>query len=243
LIAYWLIAASFVVLAYVATFVGVVVRSVAACEVEQKRFISLFNDDGYLASRRAAVIVAYGSIEAAAEAEFPSGYLAHARALIGSPGMPLTYVLPAVPLLAWPWLTFIPLLIFRWSMSRARVGMVHVLRCILHSSDLLIWYGLLLVGLTPLLAQAQGPARYWGPKPTMLKGASSGWGILSLGIPIAEIVGISIAVVFVSVAIYRLSVAYRRYLRFDHSVATVLASQLIVALAILNAVLAYRVWL
>jgi len=46
-------------------------------------------------------------------------------------------------IMAWPWLTFAALMIFQASMRRAKVQRSHVLRCVIYSADLSIWYVLL----------------------------------------------------------------------------------------------------
>ena len=131
--------------------------------------------------------------------------------------------------LAWPWLTFLTLLIFRTSMGLAKVNRVHVLRCVLYCSDILLWYGFLLLILMPLRIQANiGTGMRIRPR-------SSGYGIAEI-----EII---IALLAIGIGAYRLALAYRRYLRFDRPAATVIASQVIVALFVFNAALAYRVWL
>lgn len=110
---------------------------------------------------------------------------------------------------AWPWITLASLLVFRTSMRRGRVGGGHVLRCVVYSGDVLIWTGLGLVvgGLTGLLP------RY----PSFLGGA---WPIITCVLPALLLAG------------YRLRIAYRHYLRFEHADATVLASQVIYLLAV-----------
>lgn len=117
----------------------------------------------------------------------------------------------------WPLLLFLTLMIFRMSMRRARVRTAHVWRCVTYSCD-----GLLLLNI-PMLAFAvsdyfQPPSgwRYTGLLDTWL-----GWGI----------------VLWVLLTTWRLRQAYRHYLRFDHPLATILVSQLIVFLTIFVALL------
>ena len=124
---------------------------------------------------------------------------------------------------AWPWLTFLTLMIFRMSMRRAKVFPVHVLRCVLYSGDTFMWAGLAVLVLSVLMSA----------------GATEGIGGRELLHATAVIV-LATAVVVV----WRLAAAYKLYLQFDHPVATVLAAQCIVALAtfivVLNVVLAVR---
>lgn len=124
-------------------------------------------------------------------------------------------VIMVVSLLAvsWPWLTFLTLMIFQTSMARARVRVVHVLRCVVYGSDLVFWMvwvalaGILLC--VPLMMQPSADRAFF-------------LGMLTL------LLGLAYVVLF----IYRLTVAYARYLKFDHCLATVLASQVIVVLLI-----------
>ena len=117
--------------------------------------------------------------------------------------------------LAWPWLTFVTLLLFGISMRRARVRRIHVLRCCLYSADILVWMGLILLGTLAIIIivpSSPGPG-------SLLRTLMSGSG------------GV-FALVGGLIWLWRLRTAYARYLRFDHSFATVLASQIIVALLV-----------
>jgi hypothetical protein len=82
-----------------------------------------------------------------------------------------------------------------------------VLRCALYAGDLALWGGLLL-GLQVGIAISIGS---WPPR-------EFGW--------LAPL----LAAVVLSLLVYRLWTAYRLYLRFDHALATVLASQAMVLL-------------
>jgi hypothetical protein len=109
--------------------------------------------------------------------------------------------------LAWPWLTMASLLVFQISLRRARLRGSHVLRCALYAGDLALWGGLLLcahVGIAIAIGS-------WPPR-------EFGW--------LAPL----LAAVVLSLLVYRLWTAYRLYLRFDHALATVLASQSMVLL-------------
>jgi hypothetical protein len=117
---------------------------------------------------------------------------------------------------AWPWLTFAAMMAFRRSMSRAAVKPIHVLRCVLYSSDAMLWGGLALTAMSFL---------FWGGPRELMPFAS--------------------AVTFVLVALaieVRLCVAYERYLHFDHPWATVIASQIVVGLVGINLWVAWNVW-
>jgi hypothetical protein len=127
-------------------------------------------------------------------------------------GRPGAYaILAAVALLAiWPWLNFLALMIFQQSMRRAHVKPSHVVRCAIYSGDLIFWYSLLAAGAVLLV----GPTYLSWPIANFLL-------FLTLG---AILTGIVIAV--------RMWIAYRRYMKFDHAFATILASQIIVVLTI-----------
>ena len=127
---------------------------------------------------------------------------------------PLIVVVP----LGWAWLSFVSLMIFQFSMRRARVKHVHVLRCALYSFDLLPFCGCLVLAV-PILPFFRQPWYFrWD------------W-VLGLGIVL------TFGILF---GTWRLATAYRRYLRFDRPWATVLASQCIVALAVAAALCAYE---
>ena len=110
--------------------------------------------------------------------------------------------------IAWPWVTLGALLIFQASMHRARVRTAHVVRCVVYSGDALVWtgFGLVAGGALGLLS----PYRYLG-------GARP---IVMCVLPAILLAG------------YRLGVAYRRYLRFDHAWSTALASQVLYVLVV-----------
>ena len=123
---------------------------------------------------------------------------------------------------AWPVLTLVVLMVFRASMRRARVRTSHVLRCVIYTADGMIVAALALAVhvatvaytqlTTPLVPAVVRPQRWleftYNAIPYALTGA-------------------------LVLMTFRLASAIRHYLRFDHSRATALASQIIVALLIL----------
>ena len=115
-----------------------------------------------------------------------------------------------VAALAWPWLTLASLMVFQASMRRARVRPGHVLRCVIYAGDVFIWWGLLLV-LRALADWISMTRDYWDDTQAVQQTTGA---FLFMAIP----------------AVYRLGVAYRRYLRFDRPWLTVLASQVVVFL-------------
>jgi hypothetical protein len=130
--------------------------------------------------------------------------------------------------LAWPWLTFTTLLLFRFSMRRARIKPVHVLRCVLYSFAAVLWLG--------LVAACAVAARAWW----LWNGVPSRVRLPAPPISVAEPFNYRrdllcealfwFGLVLLVVVSYRLASAFRHYLRFDHPVASVLCAQLIVLL-------------
>lgn len=125
------------------------------------------------------------------------------------------YLLAAA--LAWPWLTLAALLVYQASMRRAKVRAAHVVRVVVYCGDVFLWTGaaFALLGLlrwTGILSRG----RMWDDA---LAARQTATAFLLLAL----------------VAAYRLGVAYRRYLRFDHPWATVVAAQVVVLLFVTTA--------
>jgi hypothetical protein len=154
------------------------------------------------ASAGARIIREYGTLQNYAESMYPT----HVNAVLVVQAWRWFDVRrPGVAWLAWPLATLATLLIFRVSMRRARVKVVHVLRCVVYSFDVLLWVTLVAMLMDWLEVM---------PVPYQVLQAlrnAAGWAWLAI----------------VAVVIYRLTVAYRLYLRFDHPAATVLATQVI----------------
>jgi hypothetical protein len=120
--------------------------------------------------------------------------------------------LSLVVILAWPWMTLLSLLVFQASMRRARIKTGHVLRCAIYSCD----FGLLLAAILLILS---------------FDSAGQRWSDTYLLLMICPIL-----------ALYRLTFAYKRYLRFSHPFFTVLASQVMVFLATFIVLLNWTHW-
>jgi hypothetical protein len=133
--------------------------------------------------------------------------------------------------LIWPWATVATLMIFRVSMRRAKVRTVHVVRCVVYAFDVGAWVGLgalLVLGVWALLVSGDAGR---GGRGMLWSYGSVGTFRAVLGAGLIAIVGL------------RLWRAYGLYMRFDHSFWTILASQVIVFLAVLKVVLDARsVW-
>ena len=128
------------------------------------------------------------------------------------------YIVPldvAVPIL-WAMLTIGSLFIFQISMRRVRIRSVHVVRCVLYSFDLVVPAIALVLASTPLFFFKTPAYPRWP------------------GMPFPPLVVFMLfpPLVMVVLGPLRLWMAYKHYLRFDRPVATVLASQIIVLLAL-----------
>ena len=129
----------------------------------------------------------------------------------------------ALFMMGWPWVVFLPLMIFRQSMGRAKVKTIHVVRCVVYCSDTTVWtVGMAFVG-GVVLAVAMP---MWMP---MWSGAYRWNEVLELG-------ALGVVCLFLLVYAWRLSVAYKRYLKFDHSLGTVVAAHVIGVLLILTVI-------
>jgi hypothetical protein len=116
--------------------------------------------------------------------------------------------------LLWPPLTLALLMIFQASMHKARIKSSHVLRCVVYSADAVFW-------IAPLLAACTFAAASYRGRIAVTEWIC--WACIII-VPTMHLL-----------MTYRLAVAYRLYLRFQHPTATVLATQLIVLLLILIA--------
>jgi len=113
-------------------------------------------------------------------------------------------------ILIWPWLTFAALMVFQASMRKAKVQRAHVLRCVIYSADASVFYTvLMLLGITYLVVSAALQNSSDSSNPFVV------WLMILLWL----------------MRLDRLAVAYRTYLQFHYPFFTVLASQIIVALA------------
>ncbi len=120
----------------------------------------------------------------------------------------------------WPWFTFLALMIFRISMRRARIQSIHVLRCVLYSFDVGLWLG-------PILLVTSVAGAIWMNMRTPTAVNYPFWWNYIPSIPDQAHL---LTALVLGIAAWRLAVAYKRYLKFDHSFAAVLASQVILFL-------------
>lgn len=172
--------------------------------------------------KRVNVVRNFGSVEKAAEYYYPTRL--SWQTILGVFQDAFRMYWPALthplPLVLWPWLMFTTLMIFRWSMRRARVRPIHVLRCCLYTCGTVVWLALVI----PMLAVG-GALLYQGrivTADTLV--IAGGWLFVAL----------------LLLMVYQLATAYRLYLRFDHSFATVFCAQVVAALAVATAVVVTR---
>jgi hypothetical protein len=111
----------------------------------------------------------------------------------------------------WCLATLLALLIFQASMRRAKVRLIHIVRCVVYSLDLIAWAGPMLL-LAGLLDAAFVLSGVWlGPSYLAHAGM-----LLLLAAPV--------------VACFRLARGYRHYLGFRHAAGVAVAVQVIVVL-------------
>lgn len=155
----------------------------------------------------------HGSVQAYAEKLMPLPGLVDG---IRRNGPLVRNALPiALMAIAWPWLTMLALMVFRISLTRAKIKAVHVMRCTLYSTP-----AVLLIAPVVILAAIwdwrwMSPARAW-------------WA--------GNLAADALVVIFAGLLIvnWSLVTAYRSYLGFPHAVATVALSQTMVILAMLK---------
>ncbi|MBN1347407.1 MAG: hypothetical protein JXQ73_32255 [Phycisphaerae bacterium] len=119
--------------------------------------------------------------------------------------------------LTWPWLTVAALLVFQASMRRGRIRSEHMIRCVVYCFDLTcLWMvpAYLAAAVACLVGQYQFPGVWLSIY--VLGGVFLVWFLTVL------------------LAAARLARAVSGYLRFDHPIATVLSTQVIVALIEMN---------
>jgi len=215
---YWLAGMSAFAVAAVVLLTSVGVMEIVRVHVSRARFRSMLEDprESYM---RQQYIQMYGSITAMVNAYEPvpptlptliEAFRGRGRSDVG----PLVWS-ELVLAVVWPLATFAALMIFRWSMRRARINTMHVVRCVVYSYDTLpasivILGQALLISCAPLVEEE-----------------------LALVVLVALVLLLSVFFVFNAIRLWR---AYQLYLRFDRPLATVLASQLIVSLLALNIV-------
>jgi hypothetical protein len=227
LMAYWWLVVGFYVLALMAQF-GVLVLGAANTQIKYNRLSRQYEAPGLMnpatpTQKLAArfILQRYGSVENYFDAQYPlsiTGVMVSWGAArvwsVGNYGQTVLLLL-----LGWPWLVLVGLLVFQISMRQARIRSIHVVRCIVYSFDTFVWLGMvLLLGTAAILVIGYPLGR--------LGGAAG----------LASLPELLVVVLLLIVSGVRLTAAYRRYLRFDHPYATVLAAHVMVILFLANAV-------
>jgi hypothetical protein len=224
LLLYWFAGMAAFAVAAVVLLTSVGVMEIVRVHVSRARLRSMLEDPRD-SSMQQQYIQMYGSVTAMINAYEPvpptlPTLLKALRGQTRSDFTPLVW-LELVLALVWPLATFAALMIFRWSMRRARINTTHVVRCVVYSYDTLpasivILAQALLISCAPLLGQ-------------------------ELAVVLLVVLLLLLGALFVFNAT-RLWRAYQLYLRFDRPLATVLASQLIVSLLALNIVAIGVLW-
>jgi hypothetical protein len=157
---------------------------------------------------RARVVGKFGSIENQCEYLYPTRMSwTVVRRLLDDYLSALT--LPLL-LVFWPWAMFAVLMVFRWSMRRAKVRPIHVLRCCIYTSGTVVWLTLAI--------------------PFLMIGGTVLYQTMGVTFDTLATAGLWVFGGMLVLMVYQLSTAYRLYLRFDHSIATVVCAQVIVIL-------------
>ena len=132
-------------------------------------------------------------------------------------------VLLAVPIL-WVAFTVASLTILQVSLYNARKRQIHLVRCVIYCADIFLWgYLLAAVGMLIFTVRALTASRmtrmtvWWNDDETIL--GTFAWPVLGV----------------VPVFCYRLIIAFKKYLHFDHPISTILLTQFLVLLAVLVA--------
>jgi hypothetical protein len=130
-------------------------------------------------------------------------------------------VVLAVPIL-WVAFTVASLTILQISLHNARKRQMHLVRCVIYCADVFLWgyliaaAGMLIFTLKALTASRMARMTvWWNDDETML--GTFAWPVLGV----------------VPVFGYRLIIAFKKYLHFDHPISTILLTQFLVLLAVL----------
>ncbi|MEK6675092.1 MAG: hypothetical protein AABZ47_05480 [Planctomycetota bacterium] len=166
-------------------------------------------------------IAQYGSHTAFANALFPDSTLKSVFQRMGGFWKSRDWMMILelhVGVAIWPILTMLALQVFRWSMRKARIGGQHILRSTIYSFDAVVW-----VFVPWAIAVAFWP--FW----------------IFAGGSVQPVIRWALFIVVI-IVLYRLALSYKLYLRFHRPIATVVSSQIIVALLYLTAMQVYGCW-
>lgn len=210
LIAYWFLA----VLSCLAILIFQGARSMVRADDDARQSATVFLTafPTYPEHYKAEILERYKSPQAYVDATWPRFPNYKFRRDVLREASFSIVALNAILWIAWPGVTLAGLLIFQISMRRARIRTIHVLRCVIYSGDVALWWvllaaGILIVDLTRF--GFSGPARGASGAILWINGASA------------------LAMLVVT---WRLGSAYRHYLRFRHALMTAVLVQVMVAL-------------
>lgn len=163
---------------------------------------------------RQTIIRNYGSVQAYLDSYYPddvsSVLVQRARAISAE-----DVIYPGGVVVLWPVVSVATLMLFALSMRRSRIRGIHVVRCVVYSADLMVWMSFLPWFVLPLEYNV----------------------VMSRGFAISVLHSVWAALVLLLGLVLftlRLSAAYRHYLRFDRPYLTVMASQFVALLVVLN---------
>ncbi len=222
LVVYIIVVAGFVLVANLSGIIVSAARDLTAQNSSERAWFAGYSRNPRSAEWMSELQQEYGSLDAYLDEAFPKpASWAFVKQLFISGSEILEVAKFNFIYVSWPLLTCAALLIFQWSMKRAKVNPRHVLRCVAYSFDMAVWVGVLGIAATVLVAAS---------------GRMSMMSIFAMGALIA------LECLSLLFMIHRLWVAYRRYLRFDRPFATIVASQVIVGLTALNVLLVAYIW-
>jgi hypothetical protein len=232
LVLYWKISAAALVFSVASFVVMMVVQfNVINARARASELAQMARDPRYNTLVKTHSIPIFGSIDRYFDVQYPMGIGPALR--LQRTQLFWTLAL-ALQVLIWPWLSYLSLVNFRQSMKLVDKGRPHVLRCCIYSLDIVTWITafvffsfaswrvlLLLDGLIDMLY-------------------SRGWTFRIF--PSQEMGPLFCASLIAMVACVRLYVAYKRYMQFPNPAATVVASQILAFLLVLNILILY-VWI
>ena len=133
-------------------------------------------------------------------------------------GLAVVLTVGLVPV-SWPLLTLAATMVFQISLRRVRLRQIHLVRCVVYCADVFFWAILMICGLLTWFT--------W-QRLNLPPGA------VARSFVNEEFVGLMIFLsitAMIPIFVYRLIIAFKRYLQFDHPIATVLTTQLLAFLA------------
>lgn len=217
LVLYWGFCASFILLGFASNLSALIVHWAQSNAARRQAWTAFFNSPAGAANKQ-ETIKNFGSLQAYYDVTLPIDTMDLLRRWFREPESVRIFLLPVLILLGWPWVTLLTLLLFMFSMKRARVKPIHVMRCALYNSDVLIWlsFGLLLI------------------PTTLLFGLFNFNPLFTTTVLSSALAGLVITILWYG---FRLAVAYHRYLRFQQPYLVVMLSQLVVSLLTLIVIL------